>query len=156
MGRTSDVPQNEILPAYSAGGPEPNPTWNPCRVDIRVEGDGTGTVTKYWKVEQSSGSVKEIALFGSAPLNNGYDPDKAIDWLKANGYTVHEYPLDADAKSVRRGIRAWKGEKPWPIRTASQVRRKRDSVEKKVNFFLRNHPGASTSNLLGLDFAFDY
>jgi len=59
-----------------------------------------------------------------------FDLDAALAWCTANGYAVRKWA---------GGARAWKGGKPWVIRTASQIMRMRERNSCKVN----------------LDFAFD-
>lgn len=70
-----------------------------------------------------------------------FNLEQALDWCKANGYTVRQWP---------GGARAWHGS-PWPIRTRAQIHRKRTQAEKQGN----RTGGSKNGSLLSLDFAYD-
>ena len=107
---------------------------NPDRIDFVVTEAGT-FVTKLWTVDG-----RDVAPDG-AEVKAEFDLDNAVDWLQRHGYTVRRWPT---------GARAWKGQ-PWPIRTRSQIRRRRAEVERLA---MSGYYG-SDSCVIGLDFALD-
>jgi hypothetical protein len=106
---------------------------HPDRIDFAVVPSGVA-VTKFWLIDGRS-----IPLHGGEMKPAGFDLEEALDWCEANGYTVRRWD---------GGARAWKGE-PWPVRTRTQILRKRSAVERMV------FAGHASGNLLSLDFAFD-
>jgi hypothetical protein len=106
----------------------------PERIDFAVVTSGV-IVTKFWLV-----GGRNVAPNGAETKPAGFDLDDALAWCEENDYTVRRW---------KSGARAWKGDKPQPIRTRSQIWRRRTRAER---WALRGDAGGST---LGLDFALD-
>jgi len=107
---------------------------HPDRIDFAVATSGI-IVTKFWLV-----GGRNVAPDGAETKPAGFDLDDALAWCEENGYTVRRW---------KDGARAWKGDKPQPIRTRSQIRHRRARAERRA---LRGGAGGSR---LSLDFALD-
>jgi hypothetical protein len=150
------IDNDEIYPMPRPGQEPPKPHTRPIRIDIIVEEDGSVEVTEFWAVRQDDGSVREVALLGKRPMKEGVtNVENAVHWLKENGYAVREFSIDPDARSPRKGYRAWKGNEPWAIRPAWRIQKMRKAVERRMQSFIQQNPGAPTSGLTFLDFAYD-
>ena len=116
----------------------------PDRVDFSILSTGMVIVRKYDHIAE----VGHDDLLSSDEKPVGFDTEKALTWCEAHGYVVRRWP---------GGARVWKAERPWPIRTRSQIKRLRERVETEVRAWCQAHPGQRTeSNRMGLDFALDY
>jgi hypothetical protein len=121
------------------------PDGNPDRIDFhtfqhRTLGDMV-VVTKFWR---SDG--RDRALNGVDRKEPGFDLEWALAWCEQHGYTVHRW---------LSGARAWQG-KPWVIRTAAQIKHKRERLEKRLHAaWKRGDLAGSKSNLLAHDLAYD-
>jgi len=93
----------------------PAPTHrNPDRVDLVIHSQGV-TVTRFW--HQDGRDVPSPDGAELKPVD--FPLADAIAWLKANGYTVRQWP---------NGARAFRGQ-PWPIRNTAGILRRRAEVE---------------------------
>ena len=97
----------------------------PDRIDFTILQDGHVAVLKLDRQAQRDIPRPE----GNDFKPPGFDLEAALNWCRANGYTVRQWP---------GGARAWLG-KPWPIRTRYQIMQRR----------------AQNSCAVNLDFAFD-
>lgn len=149
------IDNDHIYNLPRAGQKPARPHTRPIRIDMIVEADRTVRITEFWAVRQDDRSVREVALLGQRTMKEGYHVEDAVKWLKANGYVVREFPIDPDARSKRKGYRAWRGSKPWAIRPAWRIQKMRKAVEKQVKRFIEQHPGAPTSGITFLDLAYD-
>jgi hypothetical protein len=149
------IKDSEILKTPKPGQNPKRPVTRPIRVDIIVEANGSASVTEFWAVRQPDNSVREVPLLGKRTMKDGYRAEDAVNWLKEHGYVVREFPVDPDARSSRKGYRAWKGSEPWAIRPAWRIQKMRKAVERRVQSFIQQNPGAPTSGLTFLDFAYD-
>jgi hypothetical protein len=60
---------------------------------------------------------KDSFFYHSIYQNNEFNWNEKLEWLHANGYTVHEWNVEGD----QHGARAWFGVQPWAIRTRRQI-----------------------------------
>jgi len=113
---------------------------HPDRIDFtRIQASGKVIVTKFQRRDETA----DVPMEGEVkPID--FDLDGALAWCAENGYTVRQWP---------GGARAWRG-KPWPIRSRSQIIRRRRDVERHVRYRIATGK-ASDENLLSLDFAYD-
>jgi hypothetical protein len=88
---------------------------NVTRIDLYQQNDGT-LVFKY--AEGWTASTPAISRRTVPPEEKSFDD--MLAWLQSNGWTVRTWP---------NGARAWKGA-PKPVRTAGQIMRKRESLER--------------------------
>lgn len=77
----------------------------------------------------------------STTTNEAMTLDQMTAWLEENGWTVRRWP---------GGARAWKGEM-MPVRTASQIRRKREELRQRWQDW--NRQGVQVH---ALDLAYDF
>jgi hypothetical protein len=96
------------------------PTTYPARIDfVIVKATGLIKVNKLYKNHENN----LVVLESKDHLDDGFDLKAAVDWCRANGYTVMEWP---DL------VRAWHGQ-PEPIRTRRQIIRERDRLQRRAS-----------------------
>ena len=110
------------------------------RIDFSISG-GKVLVVKF----------KHVAGIADQPHGEAYELDRslqeALDWCKANHYTIYEWP---------GGARAFRGYTPWPIRSRKAMQRLRDRMEAEANAAMRSDPGTwhEAESLLSFDLAY--
>ena len=89
----------------------------PDRIDFTLMHDGRVIVLKFRRDETDPARPRDIPIPGGHDIKPaGFDLDAALDWCQHNGYAIRRW---------EGGVRAWKGDKPWVIRTREQIQRKR-------------------------------
>jgi len=94
----------------------------PDRIDFTIIAGGV-QVMKFRRDVSNPQRPRDIPIIDGASMKPvEFDLEAAISWCKAAGYTVREIP--------GRSARAWLGDKPWPIRSRSRIKRMRQSAER--------------------------
>ena len=105
----------------------------PDRIDFAVVTSGV-VVTRFWLI-----GGRNVAPHAPEVKPAGFDLEGVLARCEQNGYTVRRW---------QGGARAWRGV-PWPIRTRSQIWRRRAQAERLA---MRGGAGGCT---LSRDFALD-
>ncbi len=125
---------------------------NPDRIDFEKMSDGKIIIQKIWRLQNRRAAPLENEI-----KENDFDLDAALDWLRQNGYIVHNWHY---------GARAWKAEQPWAIRRSDKVQTYRAKLNQQESHYYRRlgQNGNSTEmrwmwkrarHLLTLNLAFD-
>lgn len=119
--------------SFAKSAPPANPK-HPDRIDFTVLSDGGVIITKMRRDTSNLQYPRAIPLpDGSSTKTPGFDLEGALTWCEDHGYVVRRWP---------GGARAWKGSKPWPIRTGYGIFKARQRAEREGKGF-------------SLDFAYD-
>jgi len=108
----------------------------PDRIDFTELANGRVIILKLRRDETDHAAPRDIPLPDGHSVKEGFDLERALQWCEANGYVVRRW---GKHDGIQAGARAWRGEKPWVIRTAGQIIRRR-----------KQNPCA-----VGIDFAYD-
>ena len=111
----------------------------PDRIDFILLDDGRITVLK---MRREVAERRDIVTNHDVHLD--LDLDAALAWCDEHGYTIRTWD---------GGARAWHGEM-WVIRTASQIKRERERLERRSRALLRRSPD-SPASITMLDLAYD-
>lgn len=75
--------------------------------------------------------------------------DEMVAWLKANGWTVLQWP-EVPELGIPHGARAFKGE-PMPVRTKYEILHRRSRLTQKLEPYLRPDPYTGETKKLPID-----
>jgi len=116
------------------------------RIDFLRQPDGRVIVQAFRRDATTQPARPRDIPIHTVPKPEDFDFDSATAWCERHGFAVRQWREDAGPAA-----RAWKGEKPWVIRTRGQIIRLRRRLEREA---MAGRSGKRSSKL-GLDLAYD-
>ena len=100
------------------------------RIDFFVLSDGRVNILKLTRLNGDGQPPRDVRIPDGQIIHpHGFDLESALAWCEANGFVVRRWR----SESYGSGARAWKGDKPWVIRSKGQIQRKRRKNPLAVN-----------------------